>query len=366
MKKKLVSVILILTFLINIITPSFQTVNGEKSESLKYYSSLKKAIEDSNNKTTKNADSNADEGSVSVLIQDNKAIITLLKDCEEEPGLAISNNIDLNLNGKKINFITQNSSELDNDGFFVSKNKLLCVNGEVDGSEITFDTSYGKLFNMFYLDGNIDIKGGKYNLTNKDYSAWFINVSEKYIHEINVDNIELNINASLSAIGVNTSELVNNTTINFKNSKCILNADEKAATMTIGMNIVTVENNDIRVTSNKSNAYGIYNHDKSIIKNNYIYTKSNEKNSISIVVEGNSNSEIVDNEIETYGENFNSYSLYVVKNSLVNMRSNNTISTSEHGFAYGIYSSGLLQIDRTDIKTVSREIKGKGSNRYME
>ena len=162
MKRKITSILLILIIFINIFMPILTYAGDEENnpylETEAYYSSVSLAVEDANNNTIENADSNVDEGVVSLVISNNKATIRLLKNCDEENELQINNNIDLYLNGKKMNFSAINSEQ--GYGFVINKDRTLSVYGEnkgEEGSEIYHDESLNKQFFMFQVIGNLHI-----------------------------------------------------------------------------------------------------------------------------------------------------------------------------------------------------------------
>lgn len=371
--KKIVSILIIFVFFIfmNSVYPIFSFAKEENniSSEEKYYSSLHAAIEDANNKTTKNANSNANDGVASLVISNNKATITLIKDYDEENELIIDNDIDFNLNGKNLNLIASNSKTTNEEykyGFVINKYKTLNIYGEIQGSEIHHEESLGKYFIMFQVLGDININGGKYINNVNDSGAWFINATDTYTHNIKVENIELNTNALLSAFAVKTSLLLNNSNVTLRNNKFTIHSNERLASVIYGTSNSNVDNNKINIYSSNGNGSGFMFTDFSICKinNNKIKVETNEKKNAGIYLYKYCDAEITNNEIEATSENNSSSGLNIMRNSIGKLDNNKIISISEKGIAEGIVSKGILEIDDLDLKVVCREPKNKGAIRH--
>ena len=378
MKSKITSIILILIIFINIFMPILTYAGDEENnpylETEAYYSSVSLAVEDANNNTIENADSNVDEGVVSLVISNNKATIRLLKDCDEENELQINNNIDLYLNGKKMNFSAINSEQ--GYGFVINKNITLNVFGESkgkEGSEIYHDGALNKQFIMFHVIGNLHINGGKYVNNVNDNSARFINVKKTSTHNITVENIKLNMNAFRTAVGIKTDNDLNNNTIIANNNECEIQSAEGIAVFFHGNGNGIIDNNKININSEKENAWGIvsYDYSNTEIKYNEIIINNKEVNSEDKTVYGvyihtYCNSIINNNKITVKSEEEISHGMYIEDHSNVQIKGNQILSESEENTSYGIYTAAKnTLIEDSSIKSISRAPSGDISYRSM-
>lgn len=371
MKGKVTCIILILIIFVNIFMPILSyaddndniesNIDNVATETEAYYSSVSLAVDDANNNTIKNADSNEEEGTVSVKITEKNVNIKLLKNCSEENELQILNNIDLNLNGKELNLIARNSEE--GYGFLVNKYKTLNINGEVEGSAISHEETLGKPFIMFQVVGNLNINGGKYINNVNDSKAWFVNTSETSVHNISIENIELTTSAKESALGVHTSIERNNSTVIFNNNECIMNSIERVCIAVLGSCNLECKNNDIKSYSEKGVVQGIalYDYGNGIINDNKIELNSNNSSCIGINIYNYSRGAIYNNEINVTATNGITYGIKTEKGSKVNIDNNQMSSISEKRKAYGIVSKGIAEIKDLNLKVICREIQDQGS-----
>lgn len=341
--KKHINILILIIFIINTIFPIFSIAIEENNTSSEgsYYSSLNAAIEDANNSSVRNANSNASDGKVRLVVNNNKPKITLLQDIEEENELIINNDIEIKLNGKRLNLIARNSKTIQDDikyGFLISKNKTLNIDGTVEGSEIFHNETFEEYFYMFNVEGNIKISGGKYTNTSDNSGAWFINATDVYTHNIDVQNIELNLNALFSTVAIKTSIAVNNSKLIFKNNKCKIRNSEKIAVAIYGVSKSTIENNEIEIFSENGNVRMVNAFDFSVCNMN-------------------------NNEIESRSENGISYGITISNNSIGILKNNKITSVSEKEWAYGITSAGLSRIENSEFKVICKEINNKGSRR---
>ena len=368
MKSKITSILLILIIFINIFMPILTYAGDEENnpylETEAYYSSVNLAVEDANNNTIENADSNVDEGVVSLVISNNKATIRLLKDCDEENELQINNNIDLYLNGKKMNFTAINSEQ--GYGFVINKNRTLSVFGEnkgEEGSEIYHDGALNKQFIMFHVIGNLHINGGKYVNNVNDNSARFINVKKTSTHNVTVENTKLNMNALRTAVGIKTDDDLNNSTIIANNNECEIESAEGMAVFFHGNGNGIFDNNKMKMNSHKKNAWGIvcFNYSNTEIKNNEIITESeeiidNENDKVyGIFISLYSNSRIDNNEITIKSEKGTTDGIFIEEHCNVNIKGNQIISESKENTSFGIYTEGNVNIKDNQILSESEE-----------
>ena len=366
MKSKITSIILILIIFINIFMPILTYAGDEENnpylETEAYYSSVNLAVEDANNNTIENADSNVDEGVASLVISNNKATIKLLKDCDEENELQINNNIDLYLNGKKMNFSAINSEQ--GYGFVINKNITLNVFGESkgeEGSEIYHDGALNKQFIMFHVIGNLHINGGKYVNNVNDNSARFINVKKTSTHNVTVENTKLNMNALRTAVGIKTDDDLNNSTIIANNNECEIESAEGMAVFFHGNGNGIFDNNKMKMNSHKKNAWGIvcFNYSNTEIKNNEIITESeeiidNENDKVyGIFISLYSNSRIDNNEITIKSEKGTTDGIYIEEHCNVNIKGNQIISESKENTSFGIYIEEHCNVNIKDNQILS-------------
>ena len=341
--KKYINIFILILFIINNMFPILSHAIEENNitSGVGYYSSLNAAIEDANNSSTQNANSNERDGKVSLAINNNKYTITLLKNIEEENELIINNDIEIKLNGKRLNIIAKNSKTVQEEiknGILIAKNKTLNIDGTVNGSEIFHEEAFKEYFYMFNVEGNIKINGGKYTNTSNESGAWFINVTDTYAHNIEVENIELNLNALFSTVAIKTSINVNNSRLIFKNNKCKIRNNEKVAAVIYGVSNSIIENNEINISSENGNVRIVYAFEFSDCK-------------------------IINNEIESMSKNGISYGITIGKNCLVLLNNNIITSVSEKNWSYGITSGGLSRVENSEFKVICKEINNKGSRR---
>lgn len=241
-----------------------------------YYSSFSKAVADTNNQTTNNADSTQDDAIAAIYDKDNEKVIVLMKDITESTQLTIDENTTINLGGHLL-------SSTDSIALTMPKNAGITLNidGRLPGSGISIENS-GMARNIVLTEGNtLIINGGTYTAKGTNATA---GVYTNKNSNLTISNVSIDAKSSQAqAFGIYSFgfDSIKNSTINISGnsgaSMAILVNQKDVENKVVGV----IDNVKIQASSDIGNSVGIWNSTSSeiVIQNTNIFTDATDNDS---------------------------------------------------------------------------------------
>ena len=352
------------------------STNISISDSEKFYSSVKKAVDDANNLTTENADisvSNVNNAAASLFVSNNNAYITLLNDASDVEALTLNNNTVLDLQNNSLSFKTGKNLVFNKDFTILNGNVISTdTNKTIQGS--TSNTS-----GEFYLN---DIKLTQNVTSSISFTAIGVDISTLNSTFRNFSIIQQgNGNNSHNTLGIATrnKSTDSNTLIdNFNFDSTITGGDYQTAVQPFGNTVIS----NFNITINTVNAgTRAFNASQSAVnftaKSGNIDLKTNreinDNKTIAVNICASVASNIKDVNINLKGNTSEIRGIDISPNSYNNKLENVTInleSNSNNIFGIATFGNDLTMID-SDIQVNSKNAQNgnaicgiTGNNKY--
>lgn len=233
----------------------------------KYYSKLIEAVEDVNNNTIHNANSDSANAEAGVYInEDNIPVIVLMKDTAIIDRIKLQNNMEFNLGGKTL-FLYETA--------FIDIYKNTVIDGRISGSRIEQNTTIANRGIIVGSEEEVILQGGQYSLKYNlnDESKEIIPI-HGYSNNLIMNNCEVNIEATGNvkvAYGVYANSTARITINSCKiNAKLDINSTTQLIASTSGGNI-EINNSELNVGSDNGTCCAINNFGTMMISSTNIF-----------------------------------------------------------------------------------------------